>query len=167
MAFFNSPIWAFVSVVIVAWITQRIVSYRERISKIEESKRALYISWIPFFSEMLASAYFPTEPTLEPKERLKKRMEILATLQVMGPEDAMEPCNEFFEEASKSLENDASFDAKRMFRLFTEIHYQLCCEIHGERGPSKLERVIDFLNWMTPESMRRPVPEVIREPNEK
>ncbi len=69
-------IWSFLSVVIIAWTTQRIVSYFERRKKIADTKLVIYVSWIPFFADVYAGARFPSQAGFEPREFFKKKVEI-------------------------------------------------------------------------------------------
>lgn len=133
MNIFDS-IWAFLSVVIIAWITQRITSYFERRNKIDETKLAIYMSWLPFFADVYASTRFPDSPSIEPREFLKKKMEILGIMQLMGPDGAMDTFVEFCDDAEKALKKDPSFDPKAFHYKFGELNMQLCCEIHNERS---------------------------------
>ncbi len=119
---------------ILAWITQQTISYQERRKKIEETKLSIYMSWLPFFAEVYASTTYPDNPTIEPQAFLKKKMEILGTLQLMGPDGAMASFLDFCTDAEKSFRKDPTFDAAAFHRRFTDLNYQLCCEIHGEKA---------------------------------
>jgi hypothetical protein len=123
---------SFLSVVVIAWITQRIISYWERRKKIEETKLSIYMEWLPFFAEVYASAAYPEKSTVEPREFLKKKMEILGTLQLMGPDGAMPAFLDFCDDAERAFEKDSDFNLAAFHEKFTELNYQLCCEIHGE-----------------------------------
>jgi hypothetical protein len=125
--------WAFLSVVIIAWITQRIVVYWEKRKKVEETKLSLYMSWMPFLAECYARAFEPTEkPPHDRNEFLKKKMEILGMLQIMGPADAIGAFCDFCDLAEKAFRKDSSFDGKKFHESFTRLNYLFCCEIHGE-----------------------------------
>ena len=125
-------IWSFLSVVIIAWTTQRIVSYFERRKKIADTKLAIYVSWIPFFADVYAGARFPSQARFEPREFFKKKVEILGLLQLMGPEGALDAFSEFTSMAEKAFKKDPTFDTDVLHHQFTELNYLLCCEIHGE-----------------------------------
>jgi hypothetical protein len=83
---FLDSVWAFLSVVIIAWITQRIGSYWDRRKRVADTKLSIYMSWLPFLAEVYASTRFPDSPDIETREFFKKKMEILGILQLMGPD---------------------------------------------------------------------------------
>jgi hypothetical protein len=130
---FLSSIWSFLSLVIIAWVTQRIITHREKIKKIEETKLAMYLSWMPFFAECYVHAYQPRDFPLNESDYRKKKMETLGTLQIMGPIESMDAFVRFCEMAERGFAGDNSFDAELMHRAFTALNGSLCCEIHGER----------------------------------
>lgn len=138
--FFKSPLWTFLSVVVTAvitawittWITQRIISRREKQKKIDETKLAIYMGWMPFLAELYARAAFPTSEPYDQKELLKRRMEILGTLQLMGPSEALPAFSDFCDAAEDALSRKPSFDPDTFHRKFSRMNYLFCCEIHGE-----------------------------------
>ncbi|HEY6168917.1 MAG TPA: hypothetical protein VI454_12820 [Verrucomicrobiae bacterium] len=133
MNFFQS-VWSFLSVVIIAWITQRIGTYWDKRKKVEEKKLATYISWMPFLAECYSRAFHPDGQPHDAKEFLRKKIEILGTLQIMGPLEAMDAFSDFCDLAEKSFSKDPSFDAEKFHRSFTRLNHSFCCEIHGERN---------------------------------
>jgi hypothetical protein len=133
MNFFQA-VGSFLSGVIVVWITQQIISSRERRRKIEDTKLSIYMAWIPFFADVYASAAYPDKSPIDPRDFLKKKMEILGILQLMGPDGAMDAFLAFCDDAEKSFQRDPAFDAGIFHRRFTELNFQLCCEIHSENA---------------------------------
>lgn len=125
-------LWAFLSVFVIAWITQRIILYWEKRKKVEETKLALYMSWMPFFADCYARAFEPTVYPFDRHEFVKKKMEILGMLQIMGPEAAMVAFCEFCDLAEKGIRKEAAFDGARLREAFGALNFCLCCEIHGE-----------------------------------
>jgi hypothetical protein len=130
---FLSTVWGFLSVAIIAWITQMITAIWERRKKIEETKLAIYMSWVPFFAEVYSTARFPDTPAIEPRDFLKKKIEILSILQLMGPDDGIDAFTAFCDDAEKAYRRDSSFDAGAFHRRLTALNYALCCEIHNEK----------------------------------
>jgi hypothetical protein len=133
-------IWAFLSVIVIAWITQRIVKYWERKRKVEETKLSLYMSWMPFFAECYARAFEPTEKPFDKHEFVKKKMEIAGVLQIMGPAGAMDALFVFCDLAEKGIRKDTSFDGLKFHQSFGTLNYCLCCEIHGEFPKTGISR---------------------------
>jgi hypothetical protein len=105
--------------------------------KVEETKLSTYMSWMPFLAECYASAFSPDDQPHNSKEFLKKKMEILGILQIMGPDTALEAFCEFCDLAEKGFRKDSSFDGKKFHHSFTRLNYCLCCEIHGEKTQQK------------------------------
>lgn len=122
----------FISGAIIVWITQQIISERERRKQIEETKLALYMSWIPFFAEVYASTAYPNTPSIISQDFLKKKMEILGVLQLIGPDEAIDAFRDFCDEAELAFKKDQNFDANAFHRKFSALNYELCCEIHKE-----------------------------------
>jgi hypothetical protein len=132
MGFFGS-VWSLLSVVTIAWITQRIITHWEKRKKIEETKLSIYMSWMPFLAECYARAAYPGDQPYDAKEFMQKKMEILGTLQIMGPDEAMDAFVEFCDMAERGFRGDTLFDGERLHRDFTRLNRCLCCEIHGEK----------------------------------
>ena len=88
---------------------------------------------MPFFAEWYVNAISPDGKPFERREFMRKQMEILGTLQIMGPDLALEAMVNFCELAQKGMQKDHGFDAEAFHRSFTRLNYCLCCEIHGER----------------------------------
>jgi hypothetical protein len=123
---------SFMSVVVIAWITQRIITYWEKRKKIEETKLSIYMMWLPFLAKCYAGATYPDDSEFDAKEFLKMKMEILGTLQIMGPDAAINAASEYLELAELAFKKDETFNKKIFHRCFTQLNYCLCCEIHGE-----------------------------------
>lgn len=132
MAFLSS-VWSFLSLVTIAWITQRIIQYWDRKKKIAEVKLNIYLSWLPFLAECYASAVYPDEKPYDKQAFLKRKLEILGTLQIMGPGEAMLPFILFCELAEAGFRKDKDFDQEIFHKSFTDLNYCLCCEIHAEK----------------------------------
>lgn len=126
--------FSFLAVVAIAWITQKIISHREKRQKIEDAKLSTYMSWMPFFAECYARAISSEKIPYDSFEFLKKKMEILGTLQIMGPIEAMDAAVIFFSLAEKGYENSETFDPVRFHHCFGELNGSLCYEIHGEKN---------------------------------
>ena len=125
-------LWGFLSVFVIAWITQRIILYWDKRKKVEDAKLSLYMSWMPFFAECYARAFEPTDKPFDKHEFVKKKMEILGMLQIMGPGDALEAFCKFCDLAESGIRKDSEFDGRTFHETFTRLNYTLCCEIHGE-----------------------------------
>lgn len=115
MSFLQS-IWSFLSVVVIAWLRQRIISYWEKRKKIEETKLSTYMSWQPFLAECYARAAYPDAAPYDSHEFVKKKMEILGTLQIMGPSTAIDAMFKFSEMAERGFIKDKAFDGEVFHR---------------------------------------------------
>src|SRR6266480_729476 len=131
MSTLNS-IWTFLSRFALAWITQSISTYWERRKKVEETKLAVYMSWMPFFAECYAHVFEAKDKPFDRYEFFKKKTEILGILQIMGPSGAMDAFCDFCDLAERGIRKDASFDGKTFHESFGRLNYCLCCEIHGD-----------------------------------
>ena len=129
MSIFTS-IWSFLSLVVIAWITHIIANHWERRRKLQETKMNIYLSWMPFFAECYARAAYPDSSPYDQREFLKKKMEILGSLQIVGPVEAMQAFAEFCNLAELGFTKDAAFDGKKFHYSFTELNGALCSEIH-------------------------------------
>ena len=132
MAFLSS-VWSFLSLVIIAWITQRIINHREKRHRIEQTKLGIYMSWMPFLAECYVQARRPKDEPSVPENYLQRQMEILGSLQIMGPMEAMDAFVTFCDLAELGFANDKDFDGQKFHESFTAFNGSLCCEIHGEK----------------------------------
>ena len=90
------------------------------------------MSWQPFLAEIYAAAVLSGSPSLGAPEFLRKKMEILGTLQIMGPEEGLAAGLKFFELAEEGIQRKETFDKRRFHESYTEFNFRLCCEIHSE-----------------------------------
>jgi hypothetical protein len=144
-----SPVWGFLSVVVIAWITQRIIAYREHQKRIEETKLAIFMSWMPCIAEWYVEGGSPTS-NFDKNSFEKKKVEILGILQIMGPIPAILAFEAFTAMAELGFSKDVNFNKNTFWELFTALNHSLCCEIHGE-GPKDS----DFASWLTQICKRR------------
>ena len=120
MSFFQSVL-CFFSIVVIAWMTRRIITYWKERRKIEETKLFIYNSCMPFFAECYARAVYPNDTPYDPREFLKKKTEILGTLQIMAPAPAIDVVVKFCDMAERGFARDASFDGEQFHRCFTQL----------------------------------------------
>jgi hypothetical protein len=117
----------------IAWVTQIIINYWDKRKKVEETKLSLYISWMPFLADCYARVFEPSPAAPNKNEFLKKKMEILGILQIMGPQSAKSAFCNFTDLAEKKFNNDPAFDGRKFHESFGQLNYVFCCEIHGEK----------------------------------
>ena len=67
-----NSIWTFLSGFALAWITQGISTYWERRKKIQETKLAVFMSWMPFFADCYAHVFEAKDKPLDRYEFLIK-----------------------------------------------------------------------------------------------
>jgi hypothetical protein len=132
MKFFETPIWGFFSLILIAWATQRITAAWERRKKIEETKLDIFMSWQPHLAQIYAAATLPGESLLSEADFVRRKIEILGTLQIMGPEEGLGAGLKFFELAEEGIKRKPTFDKTTFHRSYTEFNFRLCCEIHRE-----------------------------------
>jgi len=135
MSSFFSWLASILSGAVIVWITQAVTARKEYKKKIAETHLALFMSWIPFIAEWYVEAISSTK-VFDEKAFLKKKFEILAILQIMGPTHAMLAFEEFSAMAELGFKQDTSFDKDKFFEAFSALNYALCCQIHGE-GPTE------------------------------
>ena len=70
-------------------------TYWERRKKIQETKLAVFMSWMPFFADCYAHVFEAKDKPLDRYEFLKKKTEILGILQIMGPGGAIDAFCDF------------------------------------------------------------------------
>ncbi|HEY3856515.1 MAG TPA: hypothetical protein VGO67_19190 [Verrucomicrobiae bacterium] len=131
MTFFQS-VWSFLSVVVLAWITQKIISFFEKRKRVAEFQLKTFLSWMPFLSECYVGALGLPSQSLEPENYWRRKIEFLGTMQIVGPVHGMEPVIKFFEMAELGFSKDSTFDRRAFHESFTALNYSFCCEIHGE-----------------------------------
>jgi len=138
---FLKSIWAIPSLVLIAWVTQRITKHFDRKKKIEETKLALFMSWMPFFAECHANASEQPEKPLDRFTYAKKKMEILGILQIMGPTEGLEAGIEFFTCFEKMMSKDEACDLQEFHEAFTNLNDSLCSDIHQEPHVSWVDKL--------------------------
>ena len=107
--------------------------YWEKRKKVEETKLSTYLSWMPFLADCYYHAFYPDGGAFDEKAYLKKQVEILGTLQIMGPTGAIDAFYDFCDEAERAMHKDASFNRKKFHESYTQLNYCFCCDIHGEK----------------------------------
>lgn len=113
--------WTFLSLVLIAWTTQRWIGYWDRQTKAENAKLSIYLSWIPFLAECYACARASGSNTAIPTNYPAKRMEIIGTLQIIGPSSALGTFENFCELAESGFAKEVSFDPIKLDWAFSSL----------------------------------------------
>ena len=98
------------------------------------------MSWMPCFADWYVTAVSQSAIPSDLLAFEKKKYEILGTLQIMGPTDAMVPFLNFSELAEMGFKKDPGFNKDDVHKSFGDLNYHLCCEIHGEKKKIKGQR---------------------------
>jgi hypothetical protein len=78
------PLWNFLSVVLVIWITQRVIAWRERRTKLSDVQRELYLSTIPHLAEFYKLALEQPVEGADFLELQRRYFEIMSRFSIMG-----------------------------------------------------------------------------------
>jgi hypothetical protein len=89
-------IWTFLSVVVVAWITQQIIAARERHKKISDIQMELYLATVAPMSRMYKAA-LDDKTKVDANEVFREGIEIFARLSIYGTSEVMEAFGAFAE----------------------------------------------------------------------
>ena len=130
------PIWGFLSLVVIAWITQRIIAWRERRKKIEDIRLETYLSLVRPISDfnklaLEADAADGAGPTAELH---RQGFEIMARLSMVGSCDVLDAFANYTHYVFNALKAKRRVAEAELRQLATNVTYAMCCEIHGERN---------------------------------
>ena len=125
------PLWNFLSVVLVVWITQRVIAWRERRKKISDTQMELYLTTVEPLSRLYKAAVIgPTEADVA--EIYRESLEIMARISIFGSSPVMTAFCMFSEYVLAILREAEPLDEKLLRRLYSEVTYNMCCDVHGE-----------------------------------
>lgn len=65
-------------------------------------------------------------------ELQRQNINVLGTLSIMGTTDVMVEFNTFSEYVFSQLESKEEVDEKQLRKLFSNVTYAMCCDVHGE-----------------------------------
>lgn len=129
------PLWNFLSVVLVVWITQRVIAWRERRKKISDTQMELYLTTIEPLSRLYKAAILgPSD--VDVAEIYRESLEIMARISIFGSSPVMTAFCMFSEYVLAIIRDAEPLDEKLLRRLYSEVTYNMCCDVHNERRDS-------------------------------
>ena len=133
-----SPFWSFVSVVVIAWVTQKLIAWRERKQSIHQKQLEIYLSTLTPLSEFYSLALQKSSDEKKLWEIYRQHIHIMGTLSIMGTAEVMEQFDSFSDYVFSQFGSKAEVDEKRMRQLFSNVTYAICCDVHGEKFKKEL-----------------------------
>ena len=140
----SQPFVTFLLGILAAIFLQRLTAYWSRIRSIDETKLKIYMSWMPNIADWYVEA-LSSPPVIDKKSFQKKSQEIIGTLQIMGPAEAMLAFTLFSGLTEMALNGDPKFNPKDFEESFSHLNYILCCEIHREKLKTPLTALIEAM----------------------
>lgn len=117
----------------IAWITQRFIAWRERKHAIRQKQLEIYLSTLTPLSEFYTLAL---QKALDEKkfwELQRQYIHVMGTLSIMGTADVMVEFNTFSDYVFSQVVTKEEVDEKQLRRLFSNVTYAMCCDVHGEK----------------------------------
>jgi hypothetical protein len=135
------PLWNFLSVVLIVWITQRVIAWRERRTKLADVQRELYVATIPHLAEFYKLALEQPNEGTDLLELQRQYFEIMSRFSILGSSEVMQNFTEYTAYVFEHLHSRKRVDEAQLRRLSSNVTYAMCCDIHSERyDPSKCRR---------------------------
>ena len=128
-----SPFWSFLSVVVIAWITQRFIAWRERKHAIWQKQLEIYLSTLSPLSEFYTLALQKALDEKKLWELQRQYIHVMGTLGIMGTADVMVEFNTFSDYVFSQFATKEEIDEKQLRKLFSNMTYGMCCDVHGEK----------------------------------
>lgn len=125
------PLWNFLSVVLVVWITQRVIAWRERRKKISDTQMELYLSTVAPLSKLYKAAITDKSP-VDVEEVYRESLEIMARLAIYGTNEVMTAFCLFSEYVLAIVREGEALDEKLLRQLYSNVTFHMCCDVHGE-----------------------------------
>ena len=127
------PLWNFLSVVLIVWITQRVIAWRERRAKLADVQRELYLATIPHLAEFYKLAL--EQPSKGPDflELQRQYFEIMSRFSILGSSAVMQNFTEYTAYVFEHLDSREPVDEARLRSLSSNVTYAMCCDIHSQR----------------------------------
>lgn len=124
--------WNFLSVVVIALVTQRLIAWREGKKKLKEEQLDIYLATVKPLSYFYEAAL--EKPLKTPASELyRQHIEIMSTLSIMGTESVMEAFHNFSEYVFDITLNEKEVEETKLRSLLSEVTALMCCDIHGEK----------------------------------
>jgi hypothetical protein len=133
-----SPFWSFLSVVVIAWITQGLIAWRERKHAIRQKQLEIYLSTLTSLSKFYTLAL---QKALDEKkfwDLQRQYIHVMGTLSIMGTADVMVEFETFSDHVFSQFATKEDVDEKQLTKLFSNVTYAMCCDVHGEKFKKKL-----------------------------
>jgi hypothetical protein len=82
------PLWNFLSVVLIVWITQRVIAWRERRKKIDDTRMELYLTTVSPLSNLYKAA-ITEKSKVDSGEVYRESLEVMARISIYGTPPVM------------------------------------------------------------------------------
>ena len=129
----DSPFWQFLSVVVIAWLTQRVIAWRERKATVYAKQADIYLSLIPRLAQLYEMALKSSGANGNLPAVNRTHLEIAGVLHVLGTDEVMDTYAAFASHARAVAERKQPTDEATLRQLFSDVTYAMCCRIHGEK----------------------------------
>lgn len=126
------PIWGFMSLLTIAWITQRIIASREHSKKLLDTQMELYLETIPAISKIYRAAMF-NDKAIDKESLYIEVIEVGSRFTIYGSSSVMKAYNDFIECATKIIDDPNANPPENLTRLHSDLIYHMCCDVHGEK----------------------------------
>jgi len=127
------PLWNFLSIVVVVWITQRLIAWRERRTKVADVQREMYLATIPHLAEFYKLALEQPSEGTDFFELQRRYFEIMSRFSILGSSPVMENFTAFATYVFEHLGERKPVDEARLRKLSSDVTYAMCCDIHLEQ----------------------------------
>jgi len=125
--------WNFLSVVLIVWITQRVIAWRERRAKLADVQRELYLATIPHLAEFYKLALGQPSKGTDFLELQRQYFEIMSRFSILGSDAVMQNFTEYTRYVFEHLNSREPVDEATLRRLSSNVTYAMCCDIHSEQ----------------------------------
>ena len=126
------PLWNFLSIVAVVWITQRLIAWRERRTKLSDVQREAYLATIPHLAEFYKLALEQPREGTDFLELHRRYFEIMSRFSIVGSSPVMENFTAFATYVFEHLAKGERVDGKLLRQLSSNVTYAMCCDVHSD-----------------------------------
>lgn len=127
-----NTIWSFLSVIVVAWITQKLIFSREKNRQIRLKQLDYFINAVPLLSEFYSAA-LSNENSPEVLKNLQKEfIQLQATFSIIGNCDLMNKFDDFASYVMTRCVNSESCDEAEARSKLSAVTCAMCCIVHDE-----------------------------------
>ena len=124
--------WNFICVIIIAWVTQKLIAWRETDKKLKEEQLHAYLTIVKPLS-FLSKAAAGKRDDIKEADLFDPYTEIITTLALVGTPEVINAFLSFSWHVSSVVKSEEEPNEEKTFQLLDDLSHEMRCDIYNTK----------------------------------